>query len=375
MDDTMKQWRRQPQTTNPNANVVDTQLVNRAVILQRLKGRYYNTVPSRLDDGEIFIRSFIPHMRLMTNVEARSRVFTTKMNPTVLQGFQTLIATQLKNKILRILPENIPMDGPDDRGSIVVKIVPPSPHLSGNRAQKNAEWKKYVWNDHLLRVMLEGEIHDYVLSRSPIEVMKGIRLDAHKIAPQLYFGGSTMDGGLYVLVMKRAPGKSLYDSIKHNHNVLDPLVAAHVEKTILTLVALGIEHGDSHDNNIYIDMSSKNQGAMFIDFGMSIRLPESIRHHALACIKKAIESLRNGSWSDTYIDEIFQGPGRVLEYADARMIRRRYTQFYYPSYSLLQYVRSRVDKQDLDLARRIVWNIASLSNTKPTRSLMNYSNI
>lgn len=264
----------------------------------------------------------------------RSTVFHTKSSREVVKA----LYESLENRIVVTHPASIP-DGVD----LVVKVMGVD-----KDAWEHVQSSNEAWVEAVTDMVLDAGMHARIMRQPPIYIRDGVVVSPHDVAPRMFFSGVTRDGGLYVIVMERARGIELVKT------PITSMVVAMVEKAVLSLIAFGVDHGDSHTSNILIDMGKRK--ATFIDFGFSVPLPTRLRTEAITAIRAALSSLRRtGRWDDTAIDRIFIGPRKVLDISNARMHRRGYFEYYNSAYHLLQALKKKVDEGHLNNSRALVW--------------------
>lgn len=212
--------------------------------------------------------------------------------------------------------------------------------------------RKDVWKTFLQNAALDASNHEYLMKAKPIELkcLHGgeLTLRARDYIPELYFAGSDIDLGVYVVAMSAENG-----TIKRLENFTSSNVAM-LERAVLTLAAVGIEHGDLHRRNILLfDNTVK-----IIDFDLSAILPEHFRKKAVSAVQNAVRQLLSTkSWPEEVTNSIWYGNDGTLRYLDSYMAEKHIHKFdwYSPSGKLLKLVKALSDKKALDAARYKLW--------------------
>jgi len=222
--------------------------------------------------------------------------------------------------------------------------------------------RQSIYQSYLFTWTREAAIHKALVAQKPLTVLNSqeghIIIKPTDIAPQFFFAGSSRDGGVYIIVMERVLGKQLGTIMKEyalSSKYAD--VVAEVEKTVMALAAFGYEHGDLHYDNIMI---LKNGDAKVIDFGLSIPLPYRLIRKMIRAIHESLSTLSlHGEWDNSVLNDVYHFQG-ISEYSNSRMIRRGYEDFYNPSYKSVDGLKTLVNKQELNEARRNAWGLRKI---------------
>ena len=248
------------------------------------------------------------------------------------------------------------------------------------------EHKKRVWMELIQKAALDASNHEYLMTSTPfqMECVRGgeVLLRAKDVIPELYFAGCDIERGVYVIAMSAEEG-----SIKKIRNYTSKNVAM-LERALLTLAAVGVEHGDLHSNNIFIF----DNVVKVIDFGMSAILPERFQKHARERIVKAVRHLLiTRTWPESITNSIWYGSRNgshtgsrngshnatngTMRYLNSYMAEKHGSSFnwYNPSGKMMKLTKALSKKDALDTARYRLWtglcvkseNIINLT-TSPT---------
>jgi hypothetical protein len=245
--------------------------------------------------------------------------------------------------------------------------------------------QKTSWKEILHEGATDATNHLHLMRALPmrIDVPNGeISLKATDVIPEFYFSGSSAEHGVYVIVMGVAAGTSAA-----RKRTFSPKLIANIEKALLTLAVVGVEHGDLHTGNIMVHKDS----VQLIDFGMSSVLPDKYRVRAARGITTAVNTLlETGSWPEKASNNIWYDPENgTMRYLNSYMMNKHGKNFswYNPSGKLLRFVKTHAEKRDLDAARYQVWSAAvrhypkrkktpspKVAQKQP-RIVLNYSNL
>ena len=243
------------------------------------------------------------------------------------------------------------------------------------------EAKSTSWNDVLREGSTDAANHLHIRKAAPVPIHTTtgtITLDPKNVVPEFYFSGSDSKHGVYVIVMGVAHGKTM----QHVKN--SPELIANVEKALLTLASIGVEHGDLHPGNIMVGLGN---GVTLIDFGMTAILPEKYALRATKAITSAVNTLlEKKAWPEKNSNALWYGSDNgIMRYMNSYMVDKHGKNFawYNPSGKMLLHLKSFANKKSLDHARYQVWSravkrIVSRNHT-PTqlhkRRILNYSNL
>lgn len=214
------------------------------------------------------------------------------------------------------------------------------------------EFKRKTWKAFLQKSALDATNHEYLMKSKPIEMKclhdGELTLRARDVIPELYFAGSDIVHGVYVVAMSAESG-----AIKPLENFTSKNVAM-LERALLTLAGAGIEHGDLHIKNIFVF----DDTVKIIDFGMSAILPERFQKKARETVEGALKHLLvTKSWPEEVTNSIWYGTDGTMHYLNSYMAEKHGANFdwYNPSGKLLKLAKALSNKRALDSARYKLW--------------------
>ena len=217
---------------------------------------------------------------------------------------------------------------------------------------KNVRMQKYEAWLHLLRDGTgEALNHKFIMEAPPVRIecspSTQILLQPKDIVPEMYFAGADIQYGVYVIAM------SAEDGVVKKPRYLKTKEVALLEKAILTMLAIGIEHGDLHFENILFQPES----VKFIDFGMSLILPETMAERMRKLVQLAVSRLfQKKLWPNAIANSMFHYTNNgMLSYVDAYIGRRFGTNWFNPSWKMLAVSKKYSPKAGLDAQRLAVW--------------------
>lgn len=220
-------------------------------------------------------------------------------------------------------------------------------------ATKLKESKRKAWLELLHDGALDATNHKFITSAKTVEIpckSGHIALRGRDVVPDFYFAGSNRQYGVYVIAMGMVAGSNM---TSHRDT---PELVANLEKAILTLAAIGVEHGDLHTGNILV--LQRNQ-VKIIDFGMTAILPRKYREKNIRLTTKAVHTLmKEGRWPEYVIDSIwYNSEEGVARYLDSYLANKYKDSFdwYNPTSKLLLSKKSKINKVLLDAARLQAW--------------------
>lgn len=337
---------RKLQGTGGNADAQPEYLTNLAILLPHMK---FLTPPKRRLSGhaEPFVRHRIKYLQKMNvGTSPQVSIYTITMNAKVRDELRSL-RHDLQNVVV-----GQPIGMISDGTPLVIKVI----NMPSYNRNLEALWKEF-----LFRSSCDAVFHKLLMERKPIKINPDVILDPADIAPRFFFGGSSNVVGVYVTVMERVLGKTAKEVLRDKKASTTVELAAKIERAVLTAIALGFEHGDAHLENVIVEDGT--QKVKFIDFGMSMMLPQAVREQAITAIKQGILSLaKYHRWNDAATKSLLDGD--IKKYVNARMVRRKYRNFYNPSFKLLQAVRSGITKFAMDRARLSVWSSATRKRSR-----------
>jgi tRNA A-37 threonylcarbamoyl transferase component Bud32 len=218
--------------------------------------------------------------------------------------------------------------------------------------------KRTIWESVLRDGSVDASNHKYIMTRPPVtfKCASGTAtVRARDTIPNLYFGGSHNAYGVYTIVMGFVHGKLL----KHIKNEPTPGMVANLEKAMFTFAASGVEHGDAHTGNIFADL---NDNVCLIDFGMSVIMPRASKDRALRKLGGCVRALQTtGTWPEDVSNSVWYGADHrgenersIMRYLNSYMKAKGYT-WYNPTGKMLRYMKRKVKKRELDVARKRIW--------------------
>ena len=194
----------------------------------------------------------------------------------------------------------------------------------GGRMNRDvALWRKKVYAEALIHknAIAEGCNMNRHKGNAVLACLPGVC--DNRLLPTFFFAGMLLKGGLMITVMERVRGQSMKSYVRVNG--VSPSLVVRVEAALLTLwVGYGMCHGDLHDDNIII---TPEGSIRFIDFGLSIKLPERYQ-------KKLRASMTNGEIPSAI--ELFKNI--LVRYTNRVVVGRKDFEYYNSDHYLLAYL-------------------------------------
>jgi serine/threonine protein kinase len=292
----------------------------------------HDTVPVTIADASAYKFDYLPkYTRMVGDPGSTGTAYKVELNSRTRPVLSRLFE-RLGNRVIRK-----PLTGIRDGTTLLVKIIP-VPRGTRNWNLKSVQ--RDIWTS-FLRMATEEAVHHWYLSSQPairlVHDNKVVFLHPADIAQEFYFAGSdATGGGVYVTVARMIEGTPARTTR------MSSKTAASIERAVLLMHAFGVAHADAHLDNIIV---SSDGSARFIDFGMSIFLPKTLRDQSVREVKKLFAGSGDTPSTSNAVDA----------YTNAALRQKGFRTFFNPNGKAVKYAWSLAKTPHANAARKKGW--------------------